>query len=319
MYLEKYPDVSRSYKLLGGLHLETGNFDEAEINLEKAVLLDSRDISSVVDLIEVKQRKGQFEEAFEEYELLLKKCETADDSVGVMWSLMNYYFLRGEIEKGLKIRKKTYQLAATTYHPRVMSFFIVTNLYWYYEIGQDSIALRDLKLEEEKHTDTYGNITAFGYINYYLRKNDIENSRLQYKRITDFVEQYGSLSGLELYFRARLYKLEGEYEKAIETYEDYRLHNVYITNAVIINRMVECYLSDKQFDKAETALKELLQSFPFDPTTYYHLALVYQEQGKITDAQASLKIANEIWKNADEAYVMAQKAKSLYNQLEVNL
>jgi tetratricopeptide (TPR) repeat protein len=319
MYQEKYPDVSRSYKLLGGLHLETGNFDEAEINLEKAVLLDSRAISSGVDLIEVKQRKGQFEEALEEYELLLKKCNTADDSVRVMWSITNYYFLRGEIEKGLQIREKTYQIAATAYHPRVMSFYTVTNLYWYYEIGQDTIALRNLKLEEEKHADNYGNITAFGYINYYLRKNDIENSRLQYKRVTDFVEQYGSLSGLELFFRARIYKLEGEYEKALDTYEEYRLHNVYSTNAVITNRMVECYLSNKQFDKAETALKELLQSFPFDPTTYYHLALVYQEQGKLYDAQASLKIANEIWENADDTYVLAQKAKSLYNQLEVNL
>jgi class 3 adenylate cyclase/tetratricopeptide (TPR) repeat protein len=319
MYQEKYPDVSRSYKLLGGLHLETGNFDEAEVNLEKAVLLDRRAINSRIDLIEIKQRKGQFDEAIEEYENLLGKCNTTDDSVQVMWSIMNYYFLRGEVERGLQIREKTFQLAATIYHPRVMSFYTVTNLYWYYEIGQDHIALKILKQEEEKLSDNYENITAFGYINYYLRKNDIENSRKQYKRISDFVDQYGSLSGLELFFRARLYKLEGEYEKAIETYEEYRLHNTYSTNAVIFNRMVECYLSNKQYDQAEVVLKEILNSFPFDPTTYYHLALVYHEQGKLNDAQASLKIANSIWENADEAYVMAQKAKSLYNQLEVNL
>lgn len=319
MYQKKYPDVSRSYKLLGGLHLETGNFDEAEINFEKAVLLDRRAISSKIDLIEIKQRKGQFEEAIEEFEVLLEKCNTADDSVQVMWSIMNYYFLRGEIQKGLKIREETFQLAATTFHPRVMSFYIVTNLYWYYEIGQDSIALKILKQEEEKFTDSYENITAFGYINYYLRKDDLENSRKQYKRISDFVEQYGSLSGLELFFRARLYKLEGDYEKAIETYEEYRLHNTYSTNAVIYNRMAESYISDKQFDKAESILKELLNSFPFDPTTYYHLALVYQEQGKFNEAQTSLKIANNIWENADETYLMAQKAKSLYNQLEVTL
>ncbi len=319
MYQEKYPDVSRSYRLLGGLHLETGNFDEAEINLEKAVLLQIRDISSKLDLIEIKQRKGQFDEALEEYEILLEKCTTADDSVQVMWSIMNYYFLRGEIERGLKIREKTYQLGATIYHPRVMSFYTVTNLYWYYEIGQDSIALKVLKQEEEKLSDSYENITAFGYINYYLRKNDIENSRKQFERISNFVEQFGSLSGLELFFRARLYKLEGDYEKAIETYEEYRLQNNYSTNAVIYNRMAECYISDKQYDKAESVLKELLNSFPFDPTTYYHLALVYQEQGKLSDAQASLRIANSIWENADEAYLLAQKAKSLYNQLEVTL
>ncbi len=319
MYQEKYPDVSRSYRLLGGLHLETGNFDEAEINLEKAVLLDRRAISSKIDLIDIKQRKGQFDQAIEEYEILLEKCTTADDSVQVMWSIMNYYFLRGEIERGLKIREKTYQLGATIYHPRVMSFYTVTNLYWYYEIGQDSIALKVLKQEEEKLSDSYENITAFGYINYYLRKNDIENSRKQFERISDFVEQFGSLSGLELFFRARLYKLEGDYEKAIETYEEYRLHNNYSANSVIYNRMAECYISDKQYDKAESVLKELLNSFPFDPTTYYHLALVYQEQGKLSDAQASLRIANSIWENADQSYVLAQKAKSLYNQLEVNL
>ena len=319
MYQEKYPDVARSYRLLGGLHLETGNFDEAEINFEKAVLLDRRSIYSMIDLIEIKARKGQFDEALEEYDILLERCNTADDSVQVMLAIMNHYFLRGEIERGLKIREKTFQLASTIYHPRVMSFYTVTNLYWFYEIGQDSTALEELKLAGEQHTDNYRNITAFGYINYYLRQEDVENSRKQYKRITDFVEQYGSFSGIELFFRARLYKLEGEYEKAIETYEKYRLHNVYISNAVIVNRMVECYLSNKQFDKAEKELKELLISFPFDPTTYYHLALVYHEQGKFIDAQASLKIANNIWENADETYVMAQKAKSLYNQLEVNL
>ena len=319
MYQEKYPDVSRSYRLLGDLHLETGNFDEAEINFEKSVLLDRRAIWSMIDLIEIKVRKGQFDEALEEYELLLNKCATANDSIQVMWSIMNYYFLRGEVERGLQIREKTYEIAATTYHPRVMSFYTVTNLFWYYEIGQDSIALEELKQVEDNLMDSYKNITAFGYINYYLRRNDVENARKQYERISEFVEQYGSLSGLELFFRARLYNLEGNYEKAIETYEAYRLHNGYTTNAVIINRMVECYLSDKQFDKAETAIKELLKSFPFDPTTYYNLALVYQEQGKLTEAQASLKIANEIWENADEAYLLAQKAKSLYNQLEVSL
>ena len=319
MYQEKYPDVSRSYKLLGGLHLEMGNFDEAEINLEKAVLLDRRAINSMIDLIEIKERKGQFDEALEEYEILLERCNTADDSVQVMYAIMNYYFHRGEIQKGLNIREKTFHLGSTIYHPRVMSFYTVTNLYWYYEVEQDSIALKELKLEEEKHTDSYRNITAFGYINYYLRKEDIENSRKQYKRITDFVNQFGSFSGLELFFQARLYKLEGEYEKAIQTYEEFRLHNVYSTNAVIVNRMVECYLSDGQYDEAEVKLKELLKSFPFDPTTYYHLALVYQEQGKINDAQASLKIANNIWGNADESYVLARKARSLYKELEVNL
>jgi tetratricopeptide (TPR) repeat protein len=316
MYREKYPDVSRTYKLLGGFHLETGNFDEAEINLEKAVLLDRRAIRSRIDLIEIKQRKGQFDEAIEEYGSLLEKCNTLDDSIQVMLAIRDYYYLRGEINRGLKIRDMGFKLAATLYKPINMSFYIVTNLYWFYEVGKDSIALNILEQEEKKLSDSYANITAFGYINYYLRKNDVENASKQYERISDFVEEFGSPSSVEVFFRARLYKLEGEYEKAIDTYESFRLQNSYVSNAVIDNRIAECYISNNQYDKAENILKDLLKTYPFDPTTYYHLAIIYNEQGKLNDARASIEIANKIWINADEAYAKAQQAKTLYNILQ---
>jgi tetratricopeptide (TPR) repeat protein len=183
-------------------------------------------------------------------------------------------------------------------------------------VGKDSIALNILEQEEKKLSDSYANITAFGYINYYLRKNDVENASKQYERISDFVEEFGSPSSVEVFFRARLYKLEGEYEKAIDTYESFRLQNSYVSNAVIDNRIAECYISNNQYDKAENILKDLLKTYPFDPTTYYHLAIIYNEQGKLNDARASIEIANKIWINADEAYAKAQQAKTLYNILQ---
>ena len=319
MYRDKYPDVSRTYRLLGGFHLETGNFDEAEINLEKAVLLDRRSLSSRIDLIEIKQRKGQFEEAIDEYITLLEYCNTSEDSINVMLAMSDYYYLRGEVNRGIQIKEKAFEMAASIYNPINMLFYTVTNLYWYQEVGRDSIIFNVLKREEEKISSAYSNITAFGYISYYLDKEDLENSKEQYDRMTDFIEKFGSPSKVEEYFKARLYKLEGKIEEAIKTYEVFRKQNTYLSNAKIDNRIAECYILNSQYEMAENVIIDVLKAYPFDPMTLYHLALIYQKQGKLNDARASLEILNGIWKNADEEYVYAQKAKSLYNQLQVNM
>ena len=57
----------------------------------------------------------------------------------------------------------------------------------------------------------------------------------------------------------------------------------------------------------------MLKLDPYHPKTHYELALSYNEMKNNDKAIEHIKIAIDIWKNADEDYSNAREAKSLLN------
>ena len=57
----------------------------------------------------------------------------------------------------------------------------------------------------------------------------------------------------------------------------------------------------------------MLKQDPYHPKTHYELALSYNEMKNNDKALEHIQIAINIWKDADEDYIIAREAKSILN------
>ncbi|MCD4696223.1 MAG: hypothetical protein K8S16_08260, partial [Bacteroidales bacterium] len=70
-----------------------------------------------------------------------------------------------------------------------------------------------------------------------------------------------------------------------------------------------CYRKLNKFKKAEEYLTIALKDSPYNPINNYEAAMLYIDKGDKQKALEYLKVANDIWKDADPEYKPAQKAK----------
>mgnify|MGYP002021074310 CR=1 FL=1 len=58
----------------------------------------------------------------------------------------------------------------------------------------------------------------------------------------------------------------------------------------------------------------MLKLDPYHPKTHYELALSYNEMKNNDKAIEHMKIALDIWKDADKEYIIATKAKNTFQK-----
>jgi len=75
------------------------------------------------------------------------------------------------------------------------------------------------------------------------------------------------------------------------------------------------YLLNNQPEKAKALALEQLTTSPFAAEVYYELACADQALGNTTEAIKSLNKVLEIWKDADDNFIPAQKAKAKLAEL----
>jgi len=63
-------------------------------------------------------------------------------------------------------------------------------------------------------------------------------------------------------------------------------------------------------------IKKTLKVDPFDPKANYELALVYLDQGEKEKAITYLKVALDVWKNADPNFKPAQQARQKMAEIQ---
>ena len=77
-----------------------------------------------------------------------------------------------------------------------------------------------------------------------------------------------------------------------------------------------CYRKLKQYDKSEEHLVVVLKEDPFHPQTHYELGRLYHDMKNTKKAKEHMKIAVDIWKNADSEYDISNQAKDIYKDWE---
>jgi len=318
-YAEKYPAHPRSFQLLGNFYLDEGNFEMANQYFEKALLLDQRNINLSGEIALVKERMGRFAEALIAYQAILEDCKNPQDSLNIINRIMNFYFRTGQLNTGLDWWGLFLEKAKKTQPPLYVSMTRTTRLEWYMEMGRSEEALRILREEEEKFKDSFTNLIAFGYMNYYLTLKDIPQAEIYMDKVMNHVAKYGSPGNIEVFYQAELNFIKQNYQDALELFREFKKTNSFVPQSVIDIRIAKSLWQVKNKTEAIQVLEEFLVTDPYHPEASYELALLFLEQGKNEKALELLSTSLQVWESADLEYRRAKAARDKYDQLTSSL
>ncbi len=315
LYAETYPNHARSFRLLGDFYFDEGKYQEAEKNYEKSLILSEDNILSMGKLAMIQERYGNFEEAEMGFNETLKNASTGSDSINVLTMQMDYFQNRGQIKKVIERWEQTLISLSNVYPPLVVSIFKATRLYWYFLINDYDTALDILQQEEQKFSDAFKDIVAYGYLSYYINRGNLEKAEEAYERMESYVSKFGSSGNIEKYNEAEILFLRQDYESALETFNEFKSVNTHFPNDLLELRIANCHEKLNNFDKAIEILEDILEINPYHAMAHLSLARTLIESGNKNKAKEHLDIAINIWENADEEFILAQEAKMLYKEI----
>lgn len=309
-YAEHYPGDPKSFEIIGKLNRETGDLEQAKEYYEKALLLEPGNISDLAVLAGIEADMGNVDKAVKQFQDALQSAKTAKERLAVYEESIPFYELTGQMKKVLEYGKmKLNALEETSVPMLVLKHRVFTLVDYYIMAGEEKEAFRLLASLESKYKDPNDITIPIGYILAYIKLEKPDEAE---KKIFDIRDKI-TLSGNEQLvllmdsIRGKIHEMRGEYADALKSYEA-RLKAA-PTAAVYHRRIGRCYRHLKQYEKAEEAIRNALKKRPYNPKSHYELALVYLDMGNKDKAVEHLKVATEIWKDADPDYKPARSVK----------
>ena len=101
-YADQFPDEPGSFTPIGELYESLGDLENAKVNYKKALIIDPQNIRILISLARIESKLGNFSQALEQYEDVLKLCKTPRQRYNVFIALMNYYELRGQLNEAFE-------------------------------------------------------------------------------------------------------------------------------------------------------------------------------------------------------------------------
>ena len=312
-YAELFPDECESFYIIGDLYLTMGDYPRAKSFYEKALAIEPGEISIMVELAKTEYRSGDFRKAFEQFEDALKLCKTSEDRENVYGEFCSLYILRGQMSKSLEYLHLWLDEKEKIDPPLQVLAYKLFYLDLYIKAGKKEDALRIIKTIESQLEPPYDKYIPLGYLMLYITLGDTVNIVKAEKALDEYEQAYNkgqlpySSIAYFMIYHGKINEMKGKYEEATLNYKDHLKNNpTWLRVNIDIGR---CYRKLKQLKKAEAALKNCIKVLPFNPKAQYEIALVYADMGDKEKALVHLKIALEIWKDADPVYKPAQEAR----------
>ena len=309
LYAQQFPKNYISYQNIGDHYMATADFDRAKENYERAILLESDIISLSISLINIELRKGYFEKAITDYNDLLANARTATDSSEVLAAISKYYTITGQSGQALRIHKQMIEIYTRTLPVLRILVQKVFMIQKYIKAGEQEEAFNLLAAIESEFEPPLDKLASFGYMFAYIEIEDPDNAEKYIPAATELAKIFGEevlLANIS-YGWARIYQMRGDYNKALEYYQEY--FESQPTNFHMNKFTSTCYRKLKQFDKAEENISIALKYYPYRPVILYEAALLYDEIGEQDKALEYLRLANDIWKDADSDHKTSSEAR----------
>jgi tetratricopeptide (TPR) repeat protein len=295
-----------------------GDYQQAKHYYDKALLLDEGNISIMLDIGDVENKLGNFQQALNQYQSALMQCKIPQDKSTVYNRLENYYRSLGQVTKALEYLLLKQEENEKFQPPFGMLLLKLLDIPHFVQAGKKETALQQVKVIEKQLKPPFDQIMVFGYAALYVELRDIARAEQMTAEIDNVIKTFGvTLSGaysFKYHFQGEIHELKKEYKKAIQSYSEYVKINP--VSAKINVNIGRCYRHIKEYQKAEKYIRKCLKIYPFSPDAHYELAIVYSELGKQQEALSHLKTTLDIWENADPIYEPAKRAREKYQQLK---
>jgi tetratricopeptide (TPR) repeat protein len=326
-YAESNPNNYDSYTTIGDFYRRRGKYGQSRDYYKKALLVDPERLSIRTNLAEIERHLGNFDASFEQCRDALRNAHTPGDSVTALWQLVEYHAFRGIAQKALEYQITALdQMKKTTTPVEVMIQRLFT-LGTYVDAGRldEAIAIAR-SIEAQPGMPFMKPLVSAGYIVMYAISDETSYLPEVEKHVALFEEWMKESGSQRLqwaldYSKSLEYAWRGEYDIALEhlkagleaiTPDEVDTKVWMTTSAAQVARELEDYA------EAERFLDQLFELEPFSPEGHLEAARIYQAQGQTDKAIKHLKIALEVWENADPDHPRAKQARELSKQLRLS-
>lgn len=315
-YSQRFPDDPGAFTAIGQLYEKTRDNENAKKFYEKSLLLKPDDIDVLVKLAGIDARIGHFDEANRQYLDALELSSAPKDKATVYEDLADLCETRGQIQKALEYTKLRLNNIKKYMSPFFVSIHTTFSMSAYIHAGQEKEAFEILDALKQELKPPQDSFVPFGYLIANLELENAAGAEKYLPAVEDMIKKFGMKKIEFMIHRARgkIFQLKGEYESAIESFR--KGLELQPLDDKFKLRIGSCYRKLKQYGEAEEILLTSLKREPFSPKLNVELALLYQDMNEKENALKHIKIAIDIWKDADQNYKQAIEAKKLLEQLQ---
>ena len=311
LFEEEYPHKAKVNPDMGRLYQRMGKFEKALAYFESTQLLKPDDPYTTGNIAFVNSDMGNMEKAEELYLKALSQAKIVQDSINCVQWITFFYTNQGKISKVEEYLWKLFELRAKIYTPSQAK----NALLWYdhmntfVENGEAEKYKGWIDEYVEEFYQDQPNAACIAYLSFAVASKNKEQALAYFEECG---EDFGKMAGDNFLYllKGMLAEIDGNYPEMIENMEAF-LEGTNSNEYYFEMFLGKAYRMNKELNKSYDILSKMLVSNPFVPWVRTELAKTCLEVDKKEEAIEHLKIACEVWKDADPSYIPAQEAKTL--------
>lgn len=314
---EAHPHKAKESVALGDLLMKQGKLNQALDFFDEKLVLLPNNLDIKLKAGTVNGKLGKFIEEEEIYDEALRKAKTVQDSISIYANRELLLHRLGKMDECFNLMEKRAELTEKISVKRqalVQLFFTGMR---YVQAGKEK-KLRE-KLDELVMAFEGNNPALWQCLTKYLYADWTEN-------LQDFKEstaECGSMlmqsggKNMVYVLQARQNMIEGNIAEAIKNYETY-VDSTGAAEGLLGQNMCKLYRLNRDFEKAENFIENLLKEDPNEPLVLLEKAQLLNDRKKPKKSEKVLNHVLQIWAAADENYKPYQEALALKNSISVN-
>ena len=305
-YQSIYPQDANIHYLIGEIQKNLDKIEKAKENFEKALLLDPNNIDAFISIIELDyEGVDQIKEMYGALEM----CKTAKDSVNLYQKIedkLEEHGMFSEMMKNWEIYRTFYPSFSTFFDYAIPQLFYPV---YYAKINQTEKAFSIVKEFEATYQLPFSHLIDFSYLLIYAELEEREKATTYLDKAINGINSLGAISLLEMVkpLEAKVYRLNGDYDKAIETLHsseksDSKRHKL---------EFARCYRLKGEYSEALNILESCEGK-----ESLYELGVLHHSMGEIDKAIDYMNEFLEEFQYADPEWKVIKRAKAFIESWE---
>lgn len=317
LYAEKFPKDYKSYVNIGDYYEKLADFSNAKKYYEKASLLEPLEVSVNIKLAHIDFDFGHFNKAHDTYKKALKASKNAKDSTLALRALSGYYRSKGEISKSLNYFENSLEIRKKYTPPMQVTIQKCISAPHYIDGGKEKEIFAYLNKAKAELNPPMDKVTAFGFMFFYIELGDADNAEKQIADAEELAKGFGEEKLIDniKYGRGKIHEIRGEYEEAINSFNDFFVNQV--SNYGLRRDFCRIYRKMGKYSKAEENILLNLKHAPYSGKGNYEAALLYFEMGDMDKGIQHLKTASMIIENGDPEYQFFKDVQAKLVEMEL--
>ncbi len=316
-YVESFPSDTKGYRDLAGFYSQTGQLHKARETLEKAQLVDPRELDLVLSLVDLDIKSGRFEESVLVLDTEFGKAKTAQDRGKILARKMNLNQLLGQSDQLILDLESLYSTILEFQNPMQANLIFTMILPLISYAGQPEIAMQRLDLQAAKLSSPYDQLVGIGRAWALVDLGRPEEAKTNLTAAIGVVDalKFEAFRPLIALVGGMIAEEEGDFPAAVSLFRT-ALDTVLEMQPVYQIRLARALRKNGQKDEARKILESAMKVDPAQPEFHLEMALILQGSGKSKKAKEHLNIAQKAWGNAHPDYPPALMARKLAAELE---